>query len=321
VASPAAAPAVTTTDALTAYLAVLNRAGNSRALDCAGNWVRRRDAIDTRIVNEVKNGAGHIIDDPSQVGGWIKPAPGTPCTDSDHDGMPDTWELKYGLNSSSAADGPVDLDGDGYTNLEEYLNGTDPAAQVPPQSLTFVSNGADDGWVLESGEDTSAGGSANGIAASFVVGDNVAKKQYRAILSFDTAALPDNALIESVALKIKQAGVVGANPFDTLGNILVDIRKGSFGNNELLQSGDFQAASNRNGAMAIQNTPSDGWYSTSLPSTYFGNINLVGLTQFRLRFAMDDNNDLVANYLKFYSGDYLLDPTYRPTLIINYYGQ
>jgi hypothetical protein len=40
--------------------------------------------------------------------------------------MSDTWEQNYGLNSANAADTTQDADGDGYTNVEEYLNGTDP---------------------------------------------------------------------------------------------------------------------------------------------------------------------------------------------------
>ena len=47
---------------------------------------------------------------------------GTAPTDTDRDGMPDAWETKRGLSPSSAADGNGDDDGDGYTNLEEYLN-------------------------------------------------------------------------------------------------------------------------------------------------------------------------------------------------------
>lgn len=36
--------------------------------------------------------------------------------------MPDFWELRIGLNADDAADANADLDGDGYTNVEEYLN-------------------------------------------------------------------------------------------------------------------------------------------------------------------------------------------------------
>ena len=49
------------------------------------------------------------------------------CTDLDDDGdhMPDDWELTYGLNPL-VDDASGDLDGDGYTNIEEYTSGTEP---------------------------------------------------------------------------------------------------------------------------------------------------------------------------------------------------
>ena len=42
--------------------------------------------------------------------------------DSDHDGIPDDWEKAHGLNPNDPADANKDLNGDGYTNLEKYLN-------------------------------------------------------------------------------------------------------------------------------------------------------------------------------------------------------
>jgi hypothetical protein len=47
---------------------------------------------------------------------------GTPYTDTDDDGMADSWESARGLAPASAADGALDDDADGYTNLEEFLN-------------------------------------------------------------------------------------------------------------------------------------------------------------------------------------------------------
>jgi hypothetical protein len=120
---PAAAPSVVTTNAQDAYTNVLANAGNSRAIGCDGNWYSRRDAIDTRVINDVKNGTGHIIDDPSQVGGWIVPATGSPCSDTDRDGIPNAWEISHGLNSNFKADGNFTAPS-GYTWLEEYFNGT-----------------------------------------------------------------------------------------------------------------------------------------------------------------------------------------------------
>ena len=120
------AAAVATVSAYEAYDLVLADAGANRGLSCDGAFFTRRDAVDTRVVNDVMNGTGRIIDDPSQVGGWLTLDPGTPCLDSDHDGMPDVWEQAHGLDPSDPADAIADADGDGYTNIEEFLNGTDP---------------------------------------------------------------------------------------------------------------------------------------------------------------------------------------------------
>lgn len=47
--------------------------------------------------------------------------------DADEDGLPDEWEKRHGLNPGDAADADSDKDGDGFTNMEEFLAKTDPA--------------------------------------------------------------------------------------------------------------------------------------------------------------------------------------------------
>jgi pectate lyase len=55
--------------------------------------------------------------------------------DKDNDGMPDEWETRYGLDPKDASDAAKDKDGDGYTNIEEYLNGTNPTKFVDYSEL------------------------------------------------------------------------------------------------------------------------------------------------------------------------------------------
>ncbi len=88
----------------------------------AGATAPQRDAVDSRVVDEVKKRTGFIIDSPEDVGGYPELASGIPPADTDHDGMPDEWELKMGLDPENSSDGNGDLNGDGYTNIEEYLH-------------------------------------------------------------------------------------------------------------------------------------------------------------------------------------------------------
>ena len=74
------------------------------------------------LAEQVKQG---FITDPSEVGGWPE-YKGTPYQDSDHDGLPNAWEKKHGLNSSDPTDAMKDSNNDGYTNIEEFINGRDP---------------------------------------------------------------------------------------------------------------------------------------------------------------------------------------------------
>jgi hypothetical protein len=75
---------------------------------------------------EVLIGEGGIIDEPWEVGGWPSLDAGVPCEDWDGDGMPDSFEDRFGFNPADPADGVADADGDGYTNVEEFLNFSAP---------------------------------------------------------------------------------------------------------------------------------------------------------------------------------------------------
>jgi hypothetical protein len=105
-------PPVATTSPEVAYTRVLANAGCSLV----------RDSIDTRIIDDITNETGGIITNYTDRGGLGTIAGGTAPLDTDQDGMPDAWEDAHGLSKTNAADGNLDANGDGYTNLEEYLN-------------------------------------------------------------------------------------------------------------------------------------------------------------------------------------------------------
>ncbi len=178
---------------------------------------------------------------------------------------------------------------------------------------------AREGWILESSETSNKGGALNTNATTIRLGDDAVKKQYRAILSFSTANLPDYATITRVTLKLKpQALVGGGNPMAIFKGLMVDIKNGIFGT-AALDVSDFQAAASKSYG-PFQPVLTNGWYSINLTAAR-GSINTLaigsGLTQIRLRFKLDDNNNAVANYLSLYSSD--APAASRPQLVITYY--
>jgi Pectate lyase len=110
-------PEVPTLSAQAALDYVIANAGASKS----------RDAVDQFLMNELQSWgtAGKTISDETSLGlpnvvGNIRG--GTAPTDTDRDGMPDSWEQQNGLNPYSAADAMQDIDGDGWVNVEEYIN-------------------------------------------------------------------------------------------------------------------------------------------------------------------------------------------------------
>lgn len=98
-------------------------------LEHVGATLPARDSLDRRLIDDVRNRTGKIIDHPNQVGGWPRLAAGAPYPDANENGMSDEWEKRHGLDLNDKASGNEDPDEDGYTNFEEFLNGTDPNAR------------------------------------------------------------------------------------------------------------------------------------------------------------------------------------------------
>jgi len=142
-----------------------------RVLERAGATAPKRDDVDERVIKMVRTGkvkarpgsnikeelagVGYsdqtieeiieliplgIITHPSQVGGYPKYS-GKPHKDTDGDGMPDSWEKKHSLNPDDASDADGDLNEDGYTNIEDFINGLDPNGT--PVDWTDLKNNVD----------------------------------------------------------------------------------------------------------------------------------------------------------------------------------
>ena len=183
-------------------------------------------------------------------------------------------------------------------------------------SLTAASNGTYDGWVLELSEASGIGGAYNFSGTTFRLGDDAANRQYRAILSFNTAKLPNNAVITSAVLKIKQSGApTGSDPFTVLGKLRVDIRKGAFGGVAALTTTDFEAAASAAKVATFNTPPVGGWYSANLNLAGRNKINKAGITQLRLRFDLPSDSNNQADSMKFVSGNAAAD---KPVLLVSY---
>jgi hypothetical protein len=201
-----------------------------------------------------------------------------------------------------------------------YANGSQSSVWkfIYPATSAIISASANDGWILESSEKSKVGGMTKS-SGTLLVGDNSFNQQYRAILSFKTGSLPDGAVIDKVSLKIRRGAIVGTNPFTTHKPLMADIKAGYFGSSAMLQVADFQATASINNAGSFKLVPgTSNIYNMDLNKLYYGFINKTSLTQFRLRFVLDDNNDMGADYANIYGGEAAIS-SYRPVLIIQYH--
>lgn len=192
-----------------------------------------------------------------------------------------------------------------------------PMANVM-MTKVFLSNPTPDGWIVESAENSNIGGTINNTGGTFRLGDDALNRQYRGILHFDTSSLPDTAVITRVTLKILKLGMAGTDPFTTHGILRADIANPFFSTSTALQAGDFQAGASNSSAALFDAVPVDNWYSAVLSDAANAFINDSGATQFRLRFTLDDNNDLAVDYAVFASGDSTTAGSH-PMLVVQYY--
>ena len=150
----------------------------------------------------------------------------------------------------------------------------------------------------------------------FNVGDDKLDVQYKSVLSFDTSAIPQNALVTSAQLIMTRKKVLGASPFTVLNRCQVDVLD-SGATALALQKTDFQRSATCRSAAQMSN-PSQNESSSngSFNEAGLKSINKGGVTQLRVYFSKPTNNDKTQNLMVFW-GDSGLDEQ-RPKLLITY---
>ena len=170
---------------------------------------------------------------------------------------------------------------------------------VNPATTTFYSSSTQDGYLRESTETSGVGGYAN-TANAFQVGDTATRQQLIGLVSFDTSSISDGATITAVTLTVTRSNVAGTPT--SLGAITIDIKNGFYGSDSVLRAADFQAASSATNVATLPYPTSGTPVSCSLNSAGLAQINKTGLTQMKIRFTLDDDNDSTADYLSIYDG-------------------
>lgn len=207
-------------------------------------------------------------------------------------------------------------DGNGELYILDYFGGQlIHITHAPIISNTFKSGAASDGSIRAASATSNMGRTAFPSDIALQVGDDSQGRHYKGILSFDTSSLPDTAVILSASLKILANGVYATKtiPYRIFGPIRIDMIKGAFGNNSTLTPSDYQAMPTKSNVSVFTGAPSAGWYSTTIPGSYFSYLNKVGFTQFRIYFASSNHIPLMG----FSSGDDIL--ANQPQLNLTYY--
>jgi hypothetical protein len=97
---------------------------------------------------------------------------GATVTDTDKDGLPDDWEIKYGLNPNDASDAAKDANGNGISNLDEFKRGLDPLDTTKPAILSVATTASSETVKLTFSKDLDPATATN--VANYAISPNLA---------------------------------------------------------------------------------------------------------------------------------------------------
>lgn len=201
-------------------------------------------------------------------------------------------------NFRNAAD-PIHLSADAYEYkiIHQTMNDFMPKFRGEATTTIFSSGGTQDGWVNNT---TSGTGEVR-------VGDGGVGQSYKGILSFDTSAIPDDAVINSLSLYMIRKGSNATNPFTSgaIGAATLEIKNGTFGTINI-ENSDFSATADANNAGCFQGSVTANGFALRIDLNEAGiaAINKTGNTQFRISFP---NTNASADYIDFNTGNATVD--------------
>lgn len=194
-------------------------------------------------------------------------------------------------NSASVANGSYVLMAKAYDPAGNV--GSDDDTQVTvsnggsggTQVLSFSSEDANDGYIKANADGSSPAVGTLESSLGLALGHGSDSKYNRAMLSFDTSTLPDNAVILSASLSVTYRSGSGDPWASPAGNTLViDVINGCLGRCGV-ETSDYAAAPSAGAVAELLKFTSGTQNSSTFNSTGLGAINRTGRTQLKLRFS------------------------------------
>ena len=189
-----------------------------------------------------------------------------------------------------------------------------PLPSAAPAEVSLPAIAAEDGTIRESRERANKGGRMSPQGSALVVGDDRRNRASRAILSFDTTSIPNEATLVNGTIHLTQTAQWGHFPWASHGPCALFIHPEGAGNSDSLALEDWNA-----GGIFAGWVPAPAWdgaqVAISLSPEALQHIRRGEHTQFSMRFLTQDDGDHHTDQVHFASGNHPL-PGWRPQLVV-----